>query len=401
MGYSFTPADERQSLSQPHWVNERENSKPRRLRFGPILAVSAMQAFLFLAHWFIYHTWMSFWPLSPEPALDLRIALFLLSTSFVVAALLGFHYTNRFVSLIYKVAAVWLGLLNFIFWAACLCWAANLGLRLAASGAESAGRPWIAAALFGLAFLAAIYGMINARQIRERRVTVELPNLAPSWRGRTALLVSDMHLGNINGAGFARRIANIARRLNPAVVLIAGDLFDGSKADADSLAAPFFELSKSVGIYFCNGNHEAIGDAAEYSASLIRGGIRVLHNERVDLDGLQVVGVSYSDTNYPVRLRTFLDSLNLADGPASVLLNHVPHRLTIVEQAGVSLQLSGHTHGGQVVPFTWITRRIFGKFTHGLQRFGKLQVYTSTGAGTWGPPMRLGSEPEVVLITFA
>jgi predicted MPP superfamily phosphohydrolase len=119
------------------------------------------------------------------------------------------------------------------------------------------------------------------------------------------------------------------------------------------------------------------------------------------LDGLQVVGVSYSDTNYPVRLRTFLDSLNLADGPASVLLNHVPHRLTIVEQAGVSLQLSGHTHGGQVVPFTWITRRIFGKFTHGLQRFGKLQVYTSTGAGTWGPPMRLGSEPEVVLITFA
>jgi predicted MPP superfamily phosphohydrolase len=67
----------------------------------------------------------------------------------------------------------------------------------------------------------------------------------------------------------------------------------------------------------------------------------------------------------------------------------------------VSLQLSGHTHGGQIVPFTWLTRRIFREFTYGLQRYGKLQVYTSSVVGTWGPPMRVGSEPEVVLITFA
>jgi predicted MPP superfamily phosphohydrolase len=71
-----------------------------------------------------------------------------------------------------------------------------------------------------------------------------------------------------------------------------------------------------------------------------------------------------------------------------------------VEQAGFSLQLSGHTHGGQIFPFTWITRRVYGRFTRGLNRFGSLEVYTSTGAGTWGPPMRVGTQPEIVLIEF-
>ena len=122
---------------------------------------------------------------------------------------------------------------------------------------------------------------------------------------------------------------------------------------------------------------------------------------RVVIDGLQVVGVPYASSNYPLQLRNFLSSLRLAEGGASILLHHVPNRLPIVEQAGVSLQLSGHTHGGQVFPFSWITRRAFGKFTHGLERFGKLQVLTSSGVGTWGPPMRVGTHSEIVLITFA
>ena len=401
MGYSFTPADEAQSAARSQWGHAHASSRRSGLRLGPVLGISAIQAFLFLAHWFIYHTYVAFLPLSPAAAWNLGGALSLLSISFVLAAVLGFRFSNPAIEFIYKIAAVWLGFLNFIFWAACLCWAANGVIHLVQPGSEFAGRPWIAGALFGLAILTGIYGMLNARHIRERRVTITLPNLPPQWRGRTALLVSDIHLGNVNGAGFARRIADLARRLNPAIVFIAGDLFDGSKAKPDRLAAPLFELAESVGVYFCGGNHEEFGDAAEYSAALIRGGIRVLHNERVDVDGLQVIGVSYSDSNYPVRLRTFLDGLHLDAGPASVLLNHVPHRLPIVEQSGVSLQLSGHTHGGQIVPFTWITRRVFREFTYGLQRFEKLQVYTSSGVGTWGPPMRVGTRPEVVLITFA
>jgi predicted MPP superfamily phosphohydrolase len=102
----------------------------------------------------------------------------------------------------------------------------------------------------------------------------------------------------------------------------------------------------------------------------------------------------------PAHLHSFLDSLHLATAPASILLSHVPHRLPIVERAGVSLQLSGHTHGGQFFPFTRIVSRIYGHYVHGLQRFGNLMVYVTWGAGTWGPPMRVGTKPEIVLLHF-
>jgi uncharacterized protein len=102
-----------------------------------------------------------------------------------------------------------------------------------------------------------------------------------------------------------------------------------------------------------------------------------------------------------MRVRATLEELRPGPDAASILLNHAPVRLPIVEQAGISLQLSGHTHGGQIFPYTWLTRRIFGRFTYGLHCFGALQVYTSTGIGTWGPPMRVGSAPEIVVLEFA
>ena len=375
------------------------------MKVWAVSAVAFLQVFLFCAHWFLYHTLVAFWPsflpLTVAGELYLRDGLFVLSTSFIVAALLGFRFSNGLVALIYTIASAWMGILNYLFWAACLCWPASMFVRIIAPEAAATARPWIGTVLFGAAILTSIYGFVNARIIRERRVTVTLPNLSQSWKGRTALLITDLHLGNINSTGFARRIAGISRRLDPSIIFVAGDLYDGSKADPARLAAPLFELNPPHGVYFCGGNHEDFGDAAEYSAAISRGGIQVLHNQRVDVDGLQVVGVSYADSTIPAHIRAFLESLHLADGPASILLNHVPHRLPIVQQEGVSLQLSGHTHGGQFFPFTLIVRWVYGKFSYGLQSFGRLQVLTSSGAGTWGPPMRVGTHPEVVLITFA
>jgi len=374
------------------------------LKVWAVAAVAFLQFFLFCSHWFLYRTVVAFWPpflpSTAEGSLYLRNTLFVLSASFIVAALLGYRFANGFVGFLYKLASVWLGAFNFLFWAAWLCWLAALLLRLLPADNAAVVRPWIGTVLFGAAILISIYGFINARIIREHRVTVSLPRLPESWKGRTALLVSDLHLGHINSTGFAKAIAAIARRLDPSIIFVAGDLYDGSRADPTRLAAPLFELSPPHGVYFSGGNHEDFGNAAEYNAAIQRGGVRVLHNERVIVDGLLVIGVSYADSTLPAHLRAFLDSLHLAEGPASVLLNHVPHRLPIVEQTGVSLQLSGHTHGGQLFPFTLIVRWAYGRFSYGLQRFGNLQVFTSSGAGTWGPPMRVGTHPEVVLITF-
>jgi len=255
--------------------------------------------------------------------------------------------------------------------------------------------------LFGLAVVVSVGGFVNARLIRQRRITVRLANLPAEWEGRTALMLSDLHLGHVNGRGFARRIARLVRKLQPDIVFMPGDVFDGSRIDASRASEPLFNMNVPLGVYFCEGNHEGYGDASGYDRALRDGGIRVLASEVVDVDGVRIVGVPYAQTTAPVHHRAFLESLNLTPETPSILLNHVPNLLGIAEKAGVSLQLSGHTHGGQVFPFTWFARRAFRQYTYGLNNFGGMQVLTSSGVGTWGPPMRVGTSPEVVLITFA
>lgn len=368
------------------------------MKVWPYLGVAFIQALLLLAHWFIYRTCIDFWwGLSPAAAHALRAALLLLSVSFIAAALLAFRFSNWLVALLYQFASVWLGFLNFIFFAACLCWLVDGALRLASLPQH---RPLIAASLFGIAVLAGLYGLINALWIRIRRVPIQLPNLPDSWRGRTAVLLSDLHLGNVNAAGFSRRVVGLINRLQPDIVFLPGDFFDGTPVDPERLAAPFRQLSPPFGIYFSTGNHDEFGDLPRYLRALTGAGIRVLANQCVIADGLQIVGIAYRDSTSIPRVRPIIESLRLSPDEPSILLNHAPNRLPLVEQAGISLQLSGHTHGGQIFPFTWLTRRVFGKFTHGLQRFGALQVFTSYGVGTWGPPMRVGTHPEIVVLTF-
>lgn len=370
------------------------------MKAWPLVGVSVVQLILFVAHCFLYITWISFWPgLSPVACTGLRISLIILAFSFIPAALLSFRFSNPLLSLYYKAAVIWLGFLNFLFIAAVVSWPL-LGLAWLDGADSPQVRMIISGSLAGLAVLAGIFGLVNARWIRIRRVPVRLPGLPASWRGRKAVLLTDLHLGNVNGVGFARRMMRLSSRLSPDVVFLAGDLFDGVKADLDRLLTPLSEFKPPLGFYFCSGNHEEFGDARHYTEPIARAGIRVLANERVTVDGVHIAGVCYRDASQPIRLRALLEGMSLNGGHPTILLHHVPSRLPIVEHAGVALQLSGHTHGGQIFPFNWITQRIFGKFTYGLNRFGALQVYTSYGAGTWGPPMRVGTHPEIVALEF-
>jgi hypothetical protein len=253
---------------------------------------------------------------------------------------------------------------------------------------------------FAIALLASLYGVVNAAWTRVRRVSVTLPNLPASWRGRVAALVTDTHLGHVRGFRFMRRIVTTLTRLRPDIVFIAGDMYDGTVARVRELAQPWARLATPLGAFFVLGNHEQFSDSAKYLDAVEHSGVRVLNNEKVTVDGLQIVGVHYSDSTNDDHFRSVLRHADVDRDRASILLTHAPDRLKIAEEEGFSLQLSGHTHGGQFFPFTWITSRMYGKFVYGLQRLGNLIVYVSYGAGTWGPPLRLGTTPEIVLIQF-
>jgi predicted MPP superfamily phosphohydrolase len=368
-----------------------------RTRGRIIRFIVVVQTVLFLTHYFLYQTW-AFSPAGGNAPGTERVGLGLgfLSVSFVAASVLAFRYTNPAVRGLYKVAATWLGLLSFLFLAAVASWTAFGVGRLAGWDVNFHRTVEV---LFGAAILTGAYGVFNASWTRITRATVRLANLPEAWRGRTAALISDVHLGHVRNGSFLRRVVAQILREEPDAIFIAGDLYDGTAIDAGRAAEPLSELTAPHGVYFVAGNHEQFGDDSKYLRAITAAGVRVLSNEKVEVDGLQILGVPYRNAAGG-RLASALDSMGLDRERASILLVHAPDHPEIAEAAGVSLQLSGHTHLGQFVPWSWMARRVYRQFVYGLSRIGKMQVFTSSGAGTWGPPLRLGSNPEIVMLQF-
>jgi len=368
--------------------------RPRRLTGF----IAVIQFVLFLTHLLLYETWIfSLSGSDAHAALWIKLVLGFLSVSFIAASLLAFRYTNAALRAFYKAAAVWLGLLSFLFVAAVSSWIIFGVARLAGLDVNFHRTVEL---LFGIAVVAGLYGVFNASWTRITRTTVRLANLPEAWRGRKAALISDVHLGHVRNGSFLRRMVAKILREEPDAIFIAGDLYDGTAIDAGRAAEPLNKLTAPHGVYFVAGNHEQFGDDSKYLNAIAAAGVRVLSNEKVEVDGLQIIGVPYRNATQHGHLASVLDGICLDRDRASILLTHAPDYPEIAEAAGVSLQLSGHTHVGQFIPWSWMARRIYRQFVYGLSRIGKMQIFTSSGAGTWGPPLRLGSNPEIVVLQF-
>ena len=365
---------------------------------GLVGFIVIIQSVLFLTHFFLYETWtfMSA-PVNTPGRIAIKLILALLSVSFVGASLLAFRYTNSAVRGFYRAAAVWTGLVSFLFFAAVSSWIVFAVARIAWPGVDFHR---IVECLFSAAVVAGLYGVFNASWTRITRATVRLANLPPAWRGRTAALISDVHLGHVRNGNFLRRLVAKVLREKPDAIFIAGDLYDGTAIDAKRAAQPLSDLKAPQGVYFVAGNHEQFGDDSKYLNAVAAAGVRVLSNEKVEVDGLQIMGVPYRHAALEEHFASVLLGMAVDRDRASILLTHAPDHPATAEAAGVSLQLSGHTHLGQFIPWSWMARRVYRDFVYGLRRIGKMQIFTSSGAGTWGPPLRLGSNPEIVMLQF-
>ncbi|KAK1181329.1 metallophosphoesterase [Streptomyces sp. NBS 14/10] len=236
---------------------------------------------------------------------------------------------------------------------------------------------------------------------RLKRVTVPLAKLPRQAHGFRIAVVSDIHLGPILGRAHTRRIVETINRTSPDLVAVVGDLVDGSVEDLGPTAEPLRELRARHGSYFVTGNHEYFSGAAQWVDHVRELGLRPLENQRTELGGFDLAGVNDIAGEDEGQGPDFKAALGDRDpARACVLLAHQPVVIHDAVDHGVDLQLSGHTHGGQMWPGNYVAE-LANPTAAGLERYGDTQLYVTRGAGAWGPPVRVGAPPDITVVELA
>jgi predicted MPP superfamily phosphohydrolase len=241
-------------------------------------------------------------------------------------------------------------------------------------------------------------------QINE--VPVTLPRLPTSMDGFTIAQLSDIHVGLTVTRGFVEELVARTNAIEPDLIAITGDLVDGDVATLAHAVAPLGELRARHGVYFVTGNHEYYSGADEWTAELRRLGIVVLRNQHVRIDdgdaGFDLAGIEDHDAGrFGGEQGPDLGRALAGRDPSRelILLAHQPRQIFATGEHGVGLQLSGHTHGGQIWPWHYLVRAQ-QQFLAGLYRHRETQIYVSRGTGYWGPPVRVGAPPEIAKIVL-
>ncbi|MCF6509698.1 metallophosphoesterase [Blastococcus sp. MG754426] len=238
-----------------------------------------------------------------------------------------------------------------------------------------------------------------------RRVPITLRGLDPALDGLRIVTFSDGHLSATYGGRRFERVVELVNEQRPDVVAIVGDLVDGGVDELREDVAPLADLVSEQGVYFVTGNHEYFVDTQAWMRHLPTLGVDVLRNERVairrggasfDLAGIDDrTAASSGLPGHGADLDAALDGRD--ESTPVVLLAHQPVQVAQAAAAGVDLQLSGHTHGGQLWPFDYAVR-LDQPAVEGWSRHGDTQLYVTSGAGYWGPPMRIGARPEITVV---
>ncbi|MGE4159468.1 MAG: metallophosphoesterase [Planctomycetota bacterium] len=275
-------------------------------------------------------------------------------------------------------------------------------------GPENPGRRAFLRASAGTGALTAMaatgLALEEGRKLAVENVKVVIPGLDPRLTGFRIAQATDLHLGPILDGAFSRRVATMINALEPDVAVLTGDLVDGTVDVIGSMAMPLFSIKARHGCFMITGNHEYYAGEMAWCQHFADGGIRPLRNEHVVIehDGTRLVLAGVDDLagsrggagGGPDVVRALKGS---PQGVPVVLLAHQPKMIHQVVGHGVALQLSGHTHGGQLWPFGLLVRLVQPAIS-GLHTFGETQLYVNQGTGFWGPPMRQGVPAEITLI---
>lgn len=284
-----------------------------------------------------------------------------------------------------------------------------LALRLARVRAASPRAPGRArtlrvahAALVLAAVALAGYGTVEARDLRVTTAQVTVPGLPAQFDGLRVAVVADLHVGPTRGAEFTRQVVDLVNSAHPDLVVMPGDFIDGTVANVGPDLAPLAGLRAPLGVFGVAGNHEGYADdVGAWMDTLDQLGVTALRNERTTVERgdarIDLAGVYDYSTADPYDPDLPAALAGQPDGRLTLLVAHQPRQALEASDLGVAVQFSGHTHGGQMWPFTYLVP-LANPTVKGVDTVGATTVFTTVGAGTWGPPVRVGVPPEVAIV---
>lgn len=314
-----------------------------------------------------------------KPGVWFYVLLFVGTVSYIAARLLEIRFDNVFVRGFDFAATLWMGVGLLLFSCVIVHDVINIFYKTP--------RPRAGFIVTGITAVLSIYALINGQFIDVAEVDI------PASVDMRIVHLSDIHLGSVS-EGFLKRVIAKTNLLKPDVVVITGDLVDSRNKLRDDSLGLLGGLEAPV--FVSTGNHERYVGIYDMEQFLKRGsGIKVLRNKVADFKDIQIVGID--DSRGKDQVAKQLAELKLDQDKYTVLMYHRPEGAIDAERAGVELMLSGHTHNGQIWPFNFFVR-MSHEYVKGLYRLENCYLYVSTGTGTWGPPMRLGSRNQITLL---
>jgi len=331
-----------------------------------------------------------------------------LAVTFIAAKLLESRHSSVFTDALNIIGGFWMGFMLYAIMFFLLSDIIFIILRLTGlleRGNIPAFRRWSLLITSGISVLLIAGGFINAMIPVVKEYNITINKRVDGINKLRVVAVSDIHLGSIIRKRSIKKLSGMIEDMHPDVIFLLGDIVDGEIGPVlrGDLLKYFREPKTTDGMYAITGNHEFIGGAAKTIPYIESKGIRVLKDEVVILPGgIQVIGRLDRDSErFYNKKRLPLEELmkGIDHSRPIILLDHQPFHLYETEKNGIDLQLSGHTHNGQMWPLNYLTRKIY-ELSYGYMKKGNSQIIVSSGFGLWGPRVRLGSHSEVLLINI-
>ncbi|MGE5425934.1 MAG: metallophosphoesterase [Bacillota bacterium] len=347
-----------------------------------------------LAHLLLFLIWRDFFGIDSRYVQVAVSYLLLGSVSLLAIAPLLMHWRDSvFSRSLYLVLSLWMGVMLNTALIALVMLIADWFAKSFGIEVSSSLRPYAIGILPILILLPEAWA---AQSFRIKRRTVYINGLPPIWEGKDIVHISDIHLGPIWRQRHFDRLVAAVNGLQPDATFITGDLFDGMDTDFHWFHPRQFQAEK--GVYYSIGNHDLNLGTQRIKDLLSNSGIEIMDNRLLAVDGLQILGLT---CHYEGKLDVkseILSQIGYERALPSILMYHEPKDIPAARSAGINLQLSGHTHAGQMFPLNLLAMLLFKGFSYGLFRLKEYTISVTAGAGTWGPPLRLGSRSEIVVL---